>query len=180
MSSYNVSRDDSESNSVIGNTTSRTYTAAGLVPGTQYCFVIKNPLTAGKMSNTACATTAADSQPPSTPAGLTANDISPGAVSLEWQFSSDNDFVSGYNIYRDGALILTASGRIATDSTADADATHCYRVTAVDRAGNESAPSGEACVTMPPDFEPPTAPSMVTATIIEVDGQPLTPRRNHP
>ena len=172
VSSYNVSRDDSGSTSVIGSTSSRNYTAAGLVPGTQYCFVIKNPLTAGKMSNTACATTAADSQPPSAPAGLTANDISPGAVNLEWQFSSDNDFVSGYNIYRDGALILTASGRIATDSTANADATHCYRVTAVDRAGNESAPSGEACVTMPPDFEPPTAPSMVTATIGEVDGQP--------
>jgi len=172
VSSYNVSRDDNGSTSVIGNTTSRSYTVAGLSPGTQYCFVIKNPLTAGKMSNTACATTAADSQAPSAPAGLTASDTSPAAVGLEWQSSSDNDLVTSYKVYRDGALILTVSGRTATDSTASADATHCYRVTAVDRTGNESAPSAEACVTMPPDFEPPTAPSMVTAIVTEIDGQP--------
>jgi hypothetical protein len=95
-------------------------------------------------------------QPPSgleaVPGGATASDRS---IDLSWTPGSDAD-LAGYNVYRQdidskGAAAGTATrlnvtpvvGPAYRDQSAVAGRRYAYRVTAVDTAGNESAPSAD-------------------------------------
>jgi subtilase family serine protease/Tol biopolymer transport system component/fibronectin type 3 domain-containing protein len=97
--------------------------------------------------------------------------VSPDDVSLTatWQPSSSSD-VAGYLVYRNGQIansIDVALGDlrpflVAGPSYADGslpDGRHCYRVVAMDRAGNVSGPSNERCQTLDNNYP--------RATIIE-------------
>jgi chitodextrinase len=92
-----------------------------------------------------------DSQAPSIPVGLTANATGATQVNLAWQASTDNVGVSGYTIYRDGAILTTVSGSTLTntDNTASPSTTYSYTVDAFDAAGNHSSQSSPASVTTP-------------------------------
>ena len=94
--------------------------------------------------------TSSDTQAPSAPDGLGAIASSGTRVNLTWNAAGDNVGVTGYRIYRDGAMIGTV-GAVTSypDTTARAGATYDYHVRAVDAAGNESGPSDTASVTMP-------------------------------
>ena len=112
-----------------------------------------------------------ESVPPTAPGQLVALPESPSIISLTWQESTDNDLVVRYEIYRDEVYI----GLVAADTTAyastglAAETRYCYKVIAVDRAGNESLPSNEACATTLTDTEPPSVPLHISATYIEID-----------
>lgn len=93
-----------------------------------------------------------DSEPPSAPTGLTASTES-GTIVLIWKEVRESD-VLGYNVYRDTSSIdglseldpLTGE-RLTPDTTyedtpEEERTTYHYVVTAVDRDGNESDPSG--------------------------------------
>ena len=170
-SSYSVASDDNGSSRVIGSTSERRYTVAGLSPGTRYCFVIKVPLLGTRLSNTACATTPGDSTPPSTPTGLAVRAVSTTQVELDWNNASDNAGSVSYRIYRDDEFLFTSAGSSAVDAHARPEATHCYQVSATDSAGNVSAKSAQACVTMAADTENPTAPTNLTAEF-QADTEP--------
>jgi chitodextrinase len=105
-----------------------------------------------------------DTEPPSAPTNLTATAPSSNRVDLSWNASADNVGVTGYEVFRGGALVGTTTGTNYTDPTVSADTTYTYEVTARDGAGNRSAFSNNATVTTPPDNEPPSAPSALTAT----------------
>lgn len=94
-----------------------------------------------------------DAFPPSAPQGLVVA-VLPGekppaiVVELSWSISPETD-LAGYRVYRSDSegttgisltpeLLLTPAYR---DMTAQPDHHYWYRVTAVDRAGNESVPS---------------------------------------
>ena len=94
VSPYVVARNDDQSGSSIGSTTSRTYEVAGLAPSTEYCFVIRNPLTGNTLSNKACATTLADTDAPSVPADLSVEPRSAAEIDLDWSLAGDNDRVT--------------------------------------------------------------------------------------
>jgi len=105
-----------------------------------------------------------DTFPPAAPTGLVAA-IAPAnasgrtRVDLSWAISGETD-VAGYNVYRHDAeagpanswgrlnssLLLTPAFR---DISAVSGKRYFYRVTAVDRYGNESAPSAQVDVTVP-------------------------------
>jgi hypothetical protein len=72
-------------------------------------------------------------------------------VNLAWQASTDNVSVTGYTIYRNGAVLTTVSGSTLTysDATASPTTTYSYTVDAFDAAGNHSAQSAPASVTTP-------------------------------
>jgi len=87
-------------------------------------------------------------------ASIASADASTFAVQLNWLASGDDVGVVGYNIYRDGVLLVfvpsaappgTPVGYL--DATAVPSATHIYRVTARD-AGSESALSQERAVSV--------------------------------
>ena len=104
-----------------------------------------------------------DHQPPPAPSVLTAIARSPFVLDLTWQASAAND-VSYYNVYSStGATAATAAetAPVQKNQVASPTGTHLldwglqqatpytYVVTAVDRAGNESAPSAPFTVQTP-------------------------------
>jgi VCBS repeat-containing protein len=101
---------------------------------------------------------------PTAPASLSASDasIAAGASSvfaaeLRWPAATDDVEVTGYNVYRDGALHASvpsaAPGATVSyiDTATTPDTTHAYHVTALDGTG-ESPPSSSASVTIVPSL----------------------------
>lgn len=102
-----------------------------------------------------------DTFAPATPENIAAtatpsNGSAPPHVDLSWAIHSESDLL-GYNVYRsdtesspgtrvNAAPLVTPVFR---DDTVVPGAQYFYRVTAVDRAGNESAPSAPVTVTVP-------------------------------
>jgi len=89
--------------------------------------------------------TAGDTTPPSAPANLIAIG-SKKRIALKWGVATDNVRVIGYKIYRDGVLLKRGAGKSFKDKQVVPDGVYSYSVTAVDAAGNESAPSRLASV----------------------------------
>ena len=172
FSPYRVAMEDEISSQVIVSTTNLTYTVTGLRPEKKYCFFIKVPLTGHVASNRSCATTHADTEAPTTPPGLTAEATSPVKVDLNWNRSSDNVRVAGYDVYRNGDLLITTSSTSFSDNDVVPGSTHCYAVSAYDPYENESSRSAEVCVDVPLDNSPPTTPSNVAATFDRSGSQP--------
>ena len=101
------------------------------------------------------ASTAGDTTPPSTPAGLQGTTSGPTQANLTWQPSSDDVGVVGYHVYRDGTPMATVGTTTSyTDATAQAAQTYNYTVDAFDGVGNTSPQSAAAPVTMPDGIGP--------------------------
>src|SRR5262245_43182141 len=102
-----------------------------------------------------------DTTDPSVPTGLVASVVDCQTVSLGWRPSSDGTGfgVRGYRVYRDGAALQVVPDPTTsfTDTGAAPAARHAYAVSALDRAGNESALSTPAVATTPPCETPPPA-----------------------
>ncbi|MGG1552135.1 fibronectin type III domain-containing protein [Paenibacillus ferrarius] len=92
---------------------------------------------------------AGDTQAPSVPGNLMASAPAYNQVNLNWGASTDNVSVSGYEVYRNGALIGTTASNSYTDTTTKASTAYTYTVKAKDDAGNASAASNSASVTTP-------------------------------
>ena len=98
-------------------------------------------------------TGAPDGTPPSQPGNLTATAPSSSQVNLSWSASTDNVGVIGYNVYRNGVQLPTATVPDATppttytDDTASPGTAYTYQVSAVDAAGNESSKAAVSVTT---------------------------------
>ena len=87
-----------------------------------------------------------DARPPSVPTNLIGTASSATAINLAWAASVDDVGVTGYQIFRDGALIGTSSTPDYSDTELTPGTTYTYRVTAFDAAGNVSGFSAAANV----------------------------------
>ena len=153
----------------VGNTTS--YQDTGLTLSTTYSYTVQAIDGAGNASGqspAAIVTTPAalDTIAPSTPTGLTANAVSNSKVDLSWSASTDNVAVTGYSVFRNGALLITL-GNVTTyrDAFLLPVTTYIYTVRAFDAAGNISDLSAATSATTSgtPDTTPPTTPTQLTA-----------------
>jgi len=81
-----------------------------------------------------------DTEAPSTPTGLTASETN-RQVSLNWNASSDNVGVAGYQVWRDGVVIADTTDTAYTDRDLADNMPHEYIVDAYDAAYNVSAMS---------------------------------------
>ena len=71
------------------------------------------------------------------------------SVNLSWNGSVDDRALAGYRIYRNGVLLDLRSVTFYTDYALPSGSSQLsYVVTAVDMAGNESALSNKATVTL--------------------------------
>jgi chitodextrinase len=106
-----------------------------------------------------------DTQAPATPSGLHANAVSATRVDLSWNAATDNVGVTGYEVFRDGAYLATASGASYSDISASPATAYSYQVRALDAANNRSGFSDTATATTPepPDTQPPTPPGNLIA-----------------
>jgi lysophospholipase L1-like esterase/fibronectin type 3 domain-containing protein len=129
------------------------YANTGLASATTYSYrvVAFNASGDSQPSPVATATTqtAADTIPPTSPAGLRASSAK-GKANLSWDVSTDagGSGLAGYTIWRStsGALgpfvaIRTIAGTSYSDTGVTRGVTYWYRVTAADGAGNQSEPS---------------------------------------
>lgn len=130
---------------------------SGLNPATSYCYsVTARDISRNESvpSEEVCSVTLPDLSPPSAPTGLSAYEFGrwSSTIRLEWTAASDDGVVRLYRIYRDGLFLKEKEQPKETefvyvdDVGLPAMASHCYTVTAVDAAGNESIPSASACV----------------------------------
>ena len=134
----------------LGNVTS--YSNSGLTASTTYSYTVSACDAAGNcssQSSSASATTqsAADTQPPTAPTGLTATSTSASQIDLSWTYSIDNVGVTSYKVYRNGALLATL-GNVTSygNSGLTGLTTYSYTVSACDAAGNCSASSAPVSV----------------------------------
>ncbi|SEL14742.1 cellulose binding domain-containing protein [Streptacidiphilus jiangxiensis] len=93
------------------------------------------------INNAPCAGLPADATPPTTPTGLKVADSAPGAVSLSWNASTDNQSVAGYHLWEGGAVVATVTGTSATLTGLIQGSSHSVSVSAFDPSGNESPAS---------------------------------------
>ena len=104
-----------------------------------------------------------DNEPPTAPTNLTAAGTGTTYIDLSWDLSTDNEVVTGYNIYRNSTKVKFVTGTSCRDTGLVPGGTYFYYVTAMDASSNESAPSNDASATTLLDITPPSAPTNVSA-----------------
>src|SRR5207253_1352182 len=147
------------------------YSNTGLSPATTYSYTVAAYDAARNLSaqsSVVSATTQADTQAPSTPANLAATVVSASQIDLTWSAATDNVAVTGYRVYRDGALVTSPVGASVSITGLSASVPYSFTVAAFDAAGNVSAPSAPLSVTTPPpvDSPAPTTPTGLGASAV--------------
>ena len=104
-----------------------------------------------------------ETEPPSVPTNVTATGQSATQVVITWAASTDNVGVTGYKVYRNGALAGTAGGGYYMDSGLTPNTTYSYTVSAYDGAGNNSGQSSPPATAFT-DGTAPSVPKNVSAT----------------
>ncbi len=134
----------------IATVTNTSYTDAGLAASTSYSYTVAAfdaaiPANLSAPSAALPVMTAADTQPPTAPSGLTATAASSSQINLGWVASSDNVGVTGYRIERCTGVGCSGFAQIGTSPTTTyndtgltASTSYSYRVRATDAAGNLS------------------------------------------
>lgn len=88
-----------------------------------------------------------DTQPPTAPTNLTASNTTDTTTDLDWNASTDNVGVTGYEVFLDGSSIGTVTGTAANITGLTANTSYAFTVRAFDAAGNNSGFSNTANVT---------------------------------
>ena len=160
----------------VGTTASLTNTYSGLACGTSYTLALEAYDAAGNASDRAYATgststaacAVADTQPPSTPAGLVVTGSTAGSLTIGWSASTDNIGVAGYGAYRDAGSATPTTATSYTFSGLACGTSYQLGVDAYDAAANRS---GRATVTGTTaacapvaDTQPPTTPAGLVVT----------------
>ncbi len=126
---------------------------AGLGVGTHNGTVVVSNGAAGSqiVSVTLTVSPANDTTPPTVPAGVAAVMTGTTTVALSWNASTDSGGAGllGYRVYRNDALLVEPTGRTHSDGTVVRGGRYRYQVSALDRAGNESARSAAVVVDVP-------------------------------
>jgi len=92
--------------------------------------------------------------PPSIPANVLTQTLSPTEIKISWDDSTDNactdDASIRYRVYRDDIHEYTADESSTIDAGLTPNQTYCYAVSAIDTADNESLQSAPSCSTTLP------------------------------
>ncbi|WP_025743800.1 fibronectin type III domain-containing protein [Aquimarina pacifica] len=155
-----------QGNTIIATVTSTSYQVTGLLPDTNYSFSIvafDASNNESDNSNAIGVTTLSepDTQAPSTPTEVTSSAITQTSVFLDWNASTDNIGVTGYNIYLANILIATVSSTSYQVMGLLSSTNYSFSITAFDANDNESDNSNAVTITTlsEPDTEEPTMPT---------------------
>jgi hypothetical protein len=143
---------------LLANSDTASYRDAQFDFGKTYVYIVRSTITAeGNLlesdDSDPLLLAAVDTFPPSVPQGVvaavtSAENDSPPEVDLSWSINSETD-LAGYRVYRseqqeDKGQLVTPDLLLSPayrDTSVRLEHTYWYRVTAVDRAGNESPPT---------------------------------------
>lgn len=99
------------------------------------------------LSLTATDTGGADTQAPTAPTGLSASNITQTTLSLNWNASTDNVGVTGYDVFQGTTNLGTVTGTSTNITGLTANTSYTFSVRARDAAGNVSNSSNTINVT---------------------------------
>jgi hypothetical protein len=105
---------------------------------------------AASLLGTGCGGSSSDSAPDATPPTaptLSVVSTTSSSIGLGWSGATDDRGVASYRLYRGGTAYQEVAGTSYTDAGLPATTRYCYRVLALDAAGNESPLSSEQCAT---------------------------------
>ncbi len=169
IAGYDVYRDGA----LLGSTANRSFVVGGLAPVTPYSLTVAARDTVNHVSPSSAplaVTTAADTNKPTAPTNLSAASVAPNSFTLAWAASTDNVGVTGYDIYKNGALFGSTTNTTLGITGLAPSSVYQMKVKARDAAGNVSAFSAVLRVTTAAiPNAPPTA--VLTAP---VDGATFT------
>lgn len=137
---------------LLGSTSSTTFSVIGLTASTTYSFSVKAKDAAGNLSlssNLVSVTTLApvlDTTLPTAPT-LTATGTTQTTTNLSWSGATDNVAVTGYDVYQGASLIASVATTSYTVSGLTASTAYTFSIRSKDAAGNISAPSNIVNVT---------------------------------
>ena len=86
--------------------------------------------------------------PPTVPNGISITAVSLSEVKVSWKPSADDTGAKGYKIYRNGAYLKTTNATSMMDTGLTPKTKYCYKVSAYDAGGNESAQSTDVCAVL--------------------------------
>ncbi|MBI1820964.1 MAG: FG-GAP repeat protein [Nitrospirae bacterium] len=186
VASYSVYRNGIPAGTALSNS----FSDIGLQANQTYIYTLSAKDSSGIVSALSAPVTAVtDVYPPTIPCSDLAAPCSPvGApfaiavtvseIDVSWAASKDLDLssgggagsgIAGYKVYRSDLInpigITTASSTIFADKGLVPKTTYNYRVSAFDRAGNESAQSAVIVISTPPDTTPPSVPAGLIAAL---------------
>lgn len=154
----------------LTTTSGTSVTVNALSQGTSYSMTVRARDIAGNLSafSPALSVTTSDTQPPTTPAGLTASAVGPYSFTLSWTPSTDNASASNqivYEVRRDTTLLISPPQPGTAFSVTGLSPSTGYSLTvrARDMAGNWSAWSVPRLV---------STPSLDQTTDTDQDGVP--------
>ena len=141
-----------QGSTLLGSTSSTTFSVIGLTASTTYSFSVKAKDAAGNLSlssNLVSVTTLApvlDTTLPTSPT-LTATGTTQTTTNLSWSGATDNVAVTGYDVYQGASLIASVATTSYTVSGLTASTAYTFSIRSKDAAGNISAPSNIVNVT---------------------------------
>jgi chitodextrinase len=154
--------------SLVGSTSSTTFTVIGLTCGTSYTFSVVAYDAAGNRSaktQVAAGTAscpAPDTSPPSVPGGFAVAASSQTSMTLTWNPSTDNVGVVGYRVYSGSISRGTTSSTSFTVTGLSCGTSYRFGVEAFDADGNRSAKAGLDASTAACPAADTTAPTVPT------------------
>ena len=87
-----------------------------------------------------------DKVAPTVPNGIAITAVSSSEIKISWKPAADDSGkVKGYKAYKNGQYLKTIETTSVSDTGLTPKVKFCYRISAVDEAGNESAQSTEVC-----------------------------------
>jgi len=171
---YEVWVDDMNVASVPAGTTS--YTTSARSDGSHQWYIRAVDVVGNSTQSASTFTFTVDTTAPGAPTGLWALAASSSRIDLDWNSNPESD-LDHYNVYRSttsgftpdfGNPVRSPSSSDYSDTGLAPSTTYYYRVTAVDRSGNESGPSVEVSATTLPSIDniPPDPPTGLSAAPI--------------
>jgi glucose/arabinose dehydrogenase len=130
---------------------------ANLTPNTNYDLTVQARDAAGNPSQASNALLirtppSSDNTPPTVPANVRSTNVGSTSVTLQWNASTDNTAVSGYEVFRNNSTtpVQSVPDTTATDSGLTPNTSYTYTVRAKDVNGNVSAASSPVTVRTSP------------------------------
>jgi chitodextrinase len=164
---YEVLRDGT----VIATTQQTAYTDPYLPLSAAHSYTVEAFDAAGDVSAASNAVSAATSDgtettAPTTPAGVTASDVTGDSATLSWTESADAVGVAGYDIYRNGTKVASTTFTSYTDIELAGNTSYQYTVAAYNPAGIVSPQSSPVNVSTGASevTSPPGVPTGLTST----------------
>ncbi len=160
---------------VIDSTTSTSYTHNGLTVGNTYSYSVTAYDAARNESSQSASVNIStnDIWAPTAPDNLLGVALNVTSAHLTWDTSTDNIGITGYKIYRDGAVIDSTSSTSYTDYGLTVGITCSYFITAYDAADNESSQSASVNVNTN-DTEAPSIPTNLQGIALSNTSSQLT------